>query len=223
MSVYEVIKKLPCIAAVRDRSKALAMLDAVLCPEWDFRYFSFDSRWSQGEEMASMRDGSGNDYAIVFAAAGAYAQACNHESPMTPSHLSPPAPWPGLFDSVPEVFRSYVEEPAFADHNGLPRATVCLWREHSDSQWKCGNVDVPDEEMDDADGAEWLFDVLVGGSAEAYQTFAEDYYEVTLDLSAVQDIWDLKPLTQQGVSALNPKATLSGLAEDIAQIGYPTA
>lgn len=124
MSVYEVIKKLPGIAAVRDRSKALAMLDAILCPEWDFRYFSFDSRWSQGEEMASMRDGSGNDYAIMFAAAGAYAQACNHESPMTPSHLSPPAPWPGLFDSVPEVFRSYVEEPAFADHNGLARVAT---------------------------------------------------------------------------------------------------
>jgi hypothetical protein len=75
VSVYEVVKQLPGIATVRDRSRSLAMLDAILSPEWDSRYFSFDSAWSPTEEMASMRDGSGNDYFVVFSAAGAYAQA----------------------------------------------------------------------------------------------------------------------------------------------------
>lgn len=221
--IYDVIQQLPDIATVRDRSTALAMLDAALSPQWDCRYYSFDSRWSPGQEMASMRDGCGNDYAIVLSAAGAYAWACDHESPMTPYHVSPPAPWPGLFDSVPEVFRPCVEEPAFADHHGLPRATVCFWRERSDAQWKCGDVHVPDEDMADADGAEWLFDVLVAGSAEAYQTFAEEYYEVTLNLAAIQAVYDLRPLTQEIVSALNQEVTLRDLAEDIAEIGYPTA
>ncbi|MFJ3250816.1 hypothetical protein [Streptomyces sp. NPDC086782] len=222
MTVHEVIKQLPAIATVRERSRALAMLDAVLSPEWEWRYYSFDSRWSPGKEMASMRDGASNDYAIVFAAAGVYAQACDHESPMSPYRVAPPAPWPGLFDSVPDVFRPCVDEPAFADHNGLPRATVCFWRESFDSQWRCGEVHVPDEDMDDADGAEWLFDVLIAGSAEAYQGFAEEVYEVTLDVAAVQAVFDLKPLTQEIVSSLNPEVTLGNLAKDIAQIGYPT-
>ncbi|UXY24328.1 hypothetical protein N8I84_40975 [Streptomyces cynarae] len=222
MSVYEVIKQLPAIATVRDRARALAVLDAVLSPECEWRYYSFDSGWSPGEEMASMRDGAGNDYAIVFSAAGVYAQACDHESPMFLYHVAPPALWPGLFDSVPDVFRPYLDEPAFADHNGLPRATVCFWRESADSQWRCGEVHVPDEDMDDADGAEWLFDVLIAGSAEAYREFAEEVYEVTLDLAAVQAVFDLTPLTQEIVSALNPEVTLGDLAKDIAQIGYPT-
>lgn len=68
--VYDVIKQLPDIATVRDRSTALAMLDAALSTQWDCRYYSFDSRWSPGQEMASMRDGCGNDYAIVLSAAG---------------------------------------------------------------------------------------------------------------------------------------------------------
>jgi hypothetical protein len=198
------------------------MLDAILSPEWDSRYYSFDSRWSPAEEVASMRNGSGDDYAIVFSAAGAYAQACDHESPMSAYHVSPPSPWPGLFDSVPDVFRSWVEEPAFMDHNGLSRATVCLWREHADTEWKCGNVHVPEEDMEDADGAERLFDVVVDGRPEAYRQFAEDYYEVVVDIEAVRHVFALCPLTQSVVSALNADVDLADLEADRAEIGYPT-
>ncbi len=35
------------------------MLDAIMSPDWELRYFSFDSRWSPTEEMVSMRNGSG--------------------------------------------------------------------------------------------------------------------------------------------------------------------
>ncbi|MBC6466629.1 hypothetical protein [Actinomadura alba] len=168
------IEQLPDIETVRARSKAMAMLDTVLSPEWEWRYYSYDSRWSPSDEMASMRNGSGDDYAIVFSEAGVYAQACNHESPISAYRVSPPAPWPGLFESVPEVFRQYVDEPAFADHNGLPRATVCLWRERADSAWRCGDVHVPDDDEEDADGAQWLFGLLLEGTAEAYRHFAEE-------------------------------------------------
>jgi hypothetical protein len=126
-----------------------------------------------------------------------------------------------MFDSVPDVFRSCLEEPAFRDHNGLPTATACLWREQADVAWKCGNVHVPDEDMEDADGAERLFDVLVDGRPEAYQQFAEEYYEVEVDLDAVRHIYALRPLSQEVVSALNPDVVLSDLAEDTVQIGFP--
>lgn len=222
MSVYEVIEQLPDPLVVCARSKAMAMLDAILHREWDWRYYSYDSCWSPTEELASMRDGGGNDYAIVFSEAGVYAQACNHESPISAYHLSPPALWPGLFDSLPKVFRPLVQEPAFADHNGLPRATVCLWREHADSAWRCGDVHVPDEDEEDADGAQWLFGLLLQGTAEAYLEFAEEVYELSLDLAAAQHVYDLKPLTQDVIAALNPEVRLDELAADIAQIGYPT-
>jgi hypothetical protein len=40
------------------------MLDAILYPEWEYRY-SFDAEWGPEEELALMRNGSGDDYAIV--------------------------------------------------------------------------------------------------------------------------------------------------------------
>ena len=43
-------------------TKAIAMLDAIICPERLDRYYSFNAKWSPGEQMASMRNGSGDGY-----------------------------------------------------------------------------------------------------------------------------------------------------------------
>jgi len=222
MTVFDVVRALPGISAVRDRSRSMAMLDAILSPEWQYRYFSFDSRWAPGQEMASMRDGSGNDYSIVFTPAGAWARGFDHESPVSPLRVAPPALWPGLIDSVPAVFGTQVAEPAFADSDGrILRATVCFWREAADAEWHCGQVDVRVPGREDADSADWLFEVLVEGNAEAYRDFAEEYFETDVDLAAVRHVYDLAPLTREVVAALNSGLELVDLAEDVAEIGYP--
>ncbi|MBG7697817.1 hypothetical protein HCJ76_06900 [Streptomyces sp. MC1] len=43
MSVYEVIRRQPKIPIVRDRSRAMAMVDAIMSPDWGHRFYSFDS------------------------------------------------------------------------------------------------------------------------------------------------------------------------------------
>lgn len=221
VSVYEVIRQLPHISIVRDRSRAMAMLDAIMSPDWESRYYSFNCRWSRTEEMASMRDGSGNEYSIVFSSAGAYARGFDHESPMSPYRIDPPEPWPGLFDSMPEAFRPYVTEPSFSDQAATPLATVCFWREYGDDEWRTGAIQSLPKGIKDDGSAEWLFDVLLDGRPEAYQEFAEEYYEVAADLEAVRSIYALRPLTRSIVSALNSEADLAGLEEDLAEIGYP--
>jgi hypothetical protein len=222
MTVFDVVRALPDISTVRDRSRSMAMLDAILSPEWQYRYFSFDSCWSPGQEMASMRDGSGSDYSIVFAPAGAWARGFDHESPVSPFRSVPPALWPGLIDTVPAVFDAQVAEPAFADADGgTLRATVCFWRETSDSEWRCGPVDVRVAGYEDADSADWLFELLVEGSAEAYRDFAEEYFEAEVELSAVRHVYDLLPLNREVVAALNPEVDLNDLVQDVAEIGYP--
>jgi hypothetical protein len=221
VAVSDLIRQLPEISVVRDRCRSMAMLDAILSPEWQYRYFSFDSRWSPAQEMASMRDGSGNEYSIVFSPAGAYARGFDHESPMTPYRVTPPAPWPGLLDAVPEVFRAQVTEPAFSDSSGTPRATVCFWREQADTAWRAGHIQPLPEGVQDDGSAERLFGVLLDGRPEAYQRFAEDYYEVAVDIAAVRHVYALHPLTQAIVSLLNPGVELSSLAEDLAEAGYP--
>ncbi|MFC5814435.1 hypothetical protein [Nonomuraea harbinensis] len=221
MSVHEVVRELPGIAMVRDRSRALAMLDAIMSPEWESRFYSFNCRWSPSEEMASMRDGCGNEYSIIFSSAGAFARGFDHESPMSPYRTDPPAPWPGLFETVPEVFRALITEPAFSDEIGTPMATVCFWRERGDVEWKSGAIQSLPTGINDDGSAELLFDVLLDGRPEAYQQFAQEHYEVAVDLEAVRWVYALRPLTRSVVSALSPEVDLAGLEEGRVEIGYP--
>jgi hypothetical protein len=62
MNVHDVAHRLPDIPVVRDRSRSLAMLDAILCPEWEYRYYSFATRWGPEQELASMRNGMGDSW-----------------------------------------------------------------------------------------------------------------------------------------------------------------
>ncbi len=199
----------------------MAVLEAVLSPEWESRCHSFDDHWSETESMASMRSGSGDEYSIVFSAAGAYVRGFDHESLMSP--YAEDGPWPGVLDEVPEVFQPYVEEPAFCDEDGMPVVTACMWRETVDDRWKAGTIDFPDGTTEDADGAEHLFRLLVDRSPEAFQRWAEDYYEVPVDLAAVRHVFSSRPLTEEVVRALNSDIVLADLSEDVAEIGYPTS
>ncbi|MFG2043978.1 hypothetical protein [Dactylosporangium sp. NPDC048998] len=217
VTVHDVARALPDIPVLRERCRALAMLDAIMSPDWESRYYSFDSRWAPGEEMASMRNGSGDAWSIVFSPVGAFIRGFDHESPMSPA-VNDDELWPGLVDTVPEVFTACVEEPAFS-FEGTLEATVCLWRQHSDDRWHAGEIDFP--QGGDPDGASWLFEVLVEGTPAAYQRFAEDYYETAVDVQAVGEIFALHPLADELVRRLNPEVTVEDLAADLVEIGYP--
>lgn len=54
MTVYDIAARLPSIDVMRERCKALAMLDAIAGGD----YFAYDREWGDGE-AASMRNGSG--------------------------------------------------------------------------------------------------------------------------------------------------------------------
>lgn len=219
MTSYDVARRLPAIGDLRDLSRSLAVLDTILSPDWEYRYYSFNSAWAAGEEMASMRNGSGDEYSIVFSAAGAYVRGFDHEAPMSP-YANDGEVWPGVIDGVPSAFRSCVEEPAFTDEDHVPVVTACVWRETADSRWSHGTIDFP-AGYDDPDGANRLFHLLADPSPEAYQRFAEDYYEVPVNLEAVRHVYALRPLTPALVSSLNAATSLADVAEEIGEIGYP--
>ncbi|MEU0283094.1 hypothetical protein [Streptomyces sp. NPDC006195] len=219
MTSYDVARRLPAIGDLRNLSRSLALLDTILSPDREYRYHSFNSAWADGEEMASMRNGSGGEYSIVFSAAGAYVRGFDHESPMSP-YANDGEVWPGVIDGVPSIFRSCVEEPAFTDEDHVPVVTACVWRETAETRWSHGTIDFP-AGHDDPDGADRLFRLLMDPSPEEYQRFAEDYYEVPVNLAAVRHVYALRPLTSALVSSLNTATSLSDVAEEIEEIGYP--
>ncbi|MCG8914465.1 hypothetical protein L6E12_01470 [Actinokineospora sp. PR83] len=220
MSVSDLARRLPGIDELRDRSRAMAMVEAVLSPDRHLRHHAFHAGWGEGAQLASRDNGSGDGYSIVFSAAGAYICGFDHESPMSPYVTDDGEVWPGLLDGVPEVFQHHVVEPAFRDEDGTHAVTVCLWREAGDARWRHGTFDYPNGDTR-ADGASYLFGLLTDATSAAFTDFAADYYGREIDLDAVRHVFALRPLDEAVVAALNPQVVLADLQEDIRHIGYP--
>lgn len=222
MPVTEIAQHLPNIATLKARSQAIALLDAILSPEWGDRNYSYNCRWADGQELASMLDPAGDDYFIVFSAGGAFVKGFAHESSMSPWREQPMRLWPGILDNLPEVLLPHVDEPAFG-YGGLLQATFCLWRQPHDQQWQIGNIDYTGTDPIDADpdGADWLLHILTDPTPASYLRYAAEYFEVEPDPAPVTHIYQSLPLTDDIAHALNPGIDLNQLAGDLAEIGYP--
>jgi hypothetical protein len=222
VTVVDLALRLPDISTVRTLSRSFALLSAILSPD-GYGTHAFTGRWREDEELASMDNGSGDEYSIVFTAAGAFIRGFDHESPMSPYGDEDYATWPGLVESVPEEFAAQLTEPAFChegDTGPFLTATVCLWRLHDDPAWRTGDIDFPGG-TEDPDGSAWMFDLLVKGTPEAYCAYAADSYEVVLDPADVRQIFEHRPLTADLVRRINPGTGLPALTGTLETIGYP--
>jgi hypothetical protein len=57
---------LPGIDDLKRLMQSMAMLDAILSPRWEFRYYSFNEKWAETARIGSMRNGSGDDFHALF-------------------------------------------------------------------------------------------------------------------------------------------------------------
>jgi hypothetical protein len=209
------LSPLPDIDGLRRTLQSMAMLDAILCPEWGSRYYSFNAAWAPGEHMGSMRNGSGDDFFAHFGPAGCWLKGFAHEYPMSPYREDPPRPWPGVLDAVPAEFAECLREPAFS----VEAVTFCIWRQRGDEVWQVGPVEFPPAHPD-PDVSGYLLGIL-DGRPESYQAWATDYYERDVELAAVEEVYRHRPLTPELVARLNPEVSLGELVEDISEVGYP--
>jgi hypothetical protein len=195
---------LPSIQELRATVQSLAMLDAILSPEWQYRYFSFDSKWAPGMEMASMRNGCGDDWHLLFDSVGAALKGFAHE-------LSSDFSFPNrLQTEVPDDFASFLHEPAFS----MESATFCYWRKVEDKTWNKVRRLLPDD-----GAAEMLYQIVAG--PPGYKYWAEGYFEVPVDLQSVCAIFDHAPLSNELILALNSEADIASTFGQAVEIGYP--
>jgi hypothetical protein len=215
--VLEVANMLPDIPNLVRRCKAIAMLDAILSPDWEMRYYSFNSLWNTddaSEMMASMRDGSGDHYFIWFTSQGAAIKGFAQESVLNPDN-NDGAPYPEVFANFPQELSHFLKEPAFL----IDDTTFCYWRRHSDQSWHSGNILFPANAGVDPDGSRDLLQIL-DGRASTYVRYAQEYFEIDIDEADVNHVYQLKPLNADLLSRLHSDRKLDQLADEIEEIGY---
>jgi hypothetical protein len=207
------VDELPNVDELKRISQSLAMLDAIMMPDWEYRYYSFDANWSDEEMLASMRNGSGDSFFILFNSSGAIIKGFAHESAMAAHTADTGEIWPGVLDGVPPEFEAVLNDPALVPEE----TTFCIWRKRGDARWQTGKIKFP--EAEDPDGSEELLSIL-DGKPETYATWASEYYERTIPVDAVKAVYAHEPLTQKLVSRLNPDCRFEDLEGDIDEIGY---
>jgi hypothetical protein len=206
--------ELPPIEDVMKRAQALATLDLILSPEWDSRYYSFNCQWSSDERMASMRNGSGDEWWIVHHRSGwAALKGLDHESEAWNEGRS--ALSEQLQELIPEGYGDFAREPAFVWHT--TSFAYVYWSETRSWTRANNGTEFPDLDA----GEDWLLELLIG-SPSAYVSYASEYFERDVPLSIVEHVFALRPITDEVVAALNPDVTYAEIAAELeTEIGYP--
>jgi hypothetical protein len=181
-------------------SQSIAMLDAVIMQDWELRYYSFNAAWSPSNQMASMRNGSGDHYSILFTPSGAAMKGFCHEFGSKPN----------CYDGLPQIFEQpFLREPAFVTTD----VSFACW--NLGQEW----VIRPPDTFAGGECADTLLDVFQG--PEKYQKWAEGYYERQIPLPIVRSVFNHEPLNDRMLAELNSGIDRTQLATDLKEIGYP--
>ncbi len=214
---------LPDPQRLRALTKSLALLDEILCDDWESRYYSYDVKWGKNEELASMRNGSGDDWFLWFCRAGLVLLGFDHEaSPMTPYARKDHSLWPGLLAGLPGSLRAALEEPAFSPKD----LTFCIWRTREDDAYRIGDIAFPKRSAgtvepfrSDPDGSAMLLGIL-DDHPQTYVAYASEYFEVDLPLAAVRKVYAHDALDAATVRALNEEADVGEISKSARALGF---
>lgn len=194
------IQALPNFQTLYQRLQGLATLDAILCEEWEMRYFSFDQHWGDSvnhrQAMASMRDGEGSHYFILFdenknIIGKIFDNEIGHRNSLDVQQIA--------------EFDYFLTEPAFINDE----ATWYFYRSAKNEQWQV---------FPQTNNLPFLG--LLTNLSD-YTNWANTYFGFEINGKLVRQIADFFPLTEDMILDLNPNRNFDTLREDLEEIGYP--
>jgi hypothetical protein len=198
---------LPDAATLRRICKALSVLDAIICQDWEFRYYSYQQAWGEGEEFCERRDGEGNHTLILFTDSGCVINGFDHE------HDQPDKAQ--VTAGLPTPFHEFI----FGEPVRSIGTTFCIWTDDA-GHWTASYVSLAEDGSADALA-------LLDGRPQSYIDWATGYYEGDITpsdalLATVTRIYNGEPLTKAMVlSIVEEVEDWDQLADDLAEIGYP--
>jgi len=204
------LSRLPVASRFRELCLANAALDALLMAEWEYRYFSFNPNWGAGEQMASLRDGSGGHHFVLFCENGAFVKGFDPGSPLNTPFLGEIDDWRTA--DVPTGLRAALAEPAF----DMEALSYCFWSTAPAAPWSTG-VPPSDSLLDIPLG---YLHLLVDEPA-MYADWASEYYERQISQDTVRLFHQLVPLKAQMLGRLTDAAHIKEVTDELIEIGYP--
>jgi hypothetical protein len=198
---------LPDRQSLRRICKAISVLDAIISPEWEYRYHSFNAEWTEGEEFFEIRNGQGNHLLVLFREDGCVI------SGFAPDYHQPDKKH--LTANMPLIFSEFI----FGEPVSTIGTTFCLWSAGTE-KWQTGKI------KNHENGSEEMLGIFDGNPQTyiewASEYFEDDYVNSELSFDTVRKIYNGEVLTKNMV--LYTVVEFEGwskLQEDLEEIGYP--
>lgn len=198
---------LPDYRKLKNICKAMAVLDSILSPEWQYRYHSYNSVWAENEEFFEMRDGEGVQLLLLFLGDGAVLNGFISGQE--------PADKQKLFNLLPEKFHEFI----YGEPVSSAGTTFCLWQTDGDPNWHT-------HQLAAALTASTVLLSPLDGFPDHYKQWADTYFESngrtgSIPLETVSRIFGLQPLNRAMVLSLSPQfSEWEQLKEDLQEISY---
>ena len=184
------------IEKLKNKLKQLAILDAINESEWEYRYYSYNSTWSDDSEMASLRNGSGGEWFFLFEQDNVSFKCTSPEDGIEKN-------FEDIKKLVPKRFNSMINEPAFSMDYGS-----CIWYIENNQWIKLGREIkcLPNPET------------IQKMSANDYCQYALNYFEKNINPNFVDSIFKGNFSIDLSMK-INPALDLETLSQDIIEIG----
>lgn len=196
--------------------KAISVLDAIFCAEWDLRYYSYNSKWAEGEEFFEMRDGSGDQMMILFLTDHCVINGLVHE------FYSGDEMKKNITEGLPKIYDEFI----FGEPVSSTGTNFCLWT-NENGNWEVSKKENLEDGSDTLlyifDGnpqtyIDWAIDYFFDGTQDEVD---EDYLKKPTSFIPVSEIYQGKRLTKEMVFLLNENFDdWDRLKEDLIKIGY---
>ena len=186
--------------------KAISVLDAIISQEWQYRYYSFNSKWDTNERCLQMRNGSGDEMHIVFREDGCAINGFAHEYEQQDKAK--------LTNNLPAIFNDFI----FGEPVTSIGTTFCLWTTEL-KNWQVGQLESFE------DNSEEMLNIF-DGQPQTYINWATEYFEESykesgIPLDTVTKIYSGQPLTKEMVLSIVDKLEdWEQLEKDLIEINY---
>ena len=187
--------------------KAISVLDAIISQEWQYRYYSFNSKWDTNEQCLQMRNGSGDEMHLLFREDGCAINGFAHEYDQQDKAK--------LTTNLPSIFDVFI----FGEPVKTIGTTFCLWTTEQQN-WQVGKIEIY------KDNSEEMLNIFDGNPQTyidwATEYFEESYIESGIPLDTVTKIYSGQTLTKEMVlTIVEELEDWEQLEADLNEIGYP--
>lgn len=197
MTQYITIKEL------KNYLKAMAILDMIMVSKEDDWLRLVDFYNTDNEYGYILDNGSGDKLTVRFVAKGAIIIGFDHENELNQFAADE---WDGNFieytyANVPEEFIQLLSDEE------KDETTFCMWSSDG-TNWMQNEVEGNDG------GKEYLLGYICQ-NAESWCAWAEEYYDIAVDLEIVQKVYQREILEKEEIIKLNPECNVEEVLDEI--------